>query len=350
MKILIVSALTENPKGGIAVWTQRYFNAAQKYAISYELVNTKVIGKREKNGTLQRNFFNEWKRTKGIFAQLSLGLKICNADKIMHLNTSCGTFGLYRDYIIAKKAKKAGFKVVTQFHCDIPYWLKNIISKKYLKKLVKLSDCCLTLCENSCRYLWDIAQKESIKIPNFLSEGIISNDRKIITNKIKKAVFVGRIEAAKGANELFALASYFPDIEFCLIGEVDANFMQREKLSNITFEGTLSADEVIKKLDTADIFIFPTHSEGFSMALAEAMARGLPIVTTDVGANKDMIENRGGIIVPVGDVDAFKTAIQEMKNPKIREEMSAWNLQKVKEYEVDNVFQRFMEIYRRLWE
>lgn len=44
------------------------------------------------------------------------------------------------------------------------------------------------------------------------------------------------------------------------------------------------------------------------------MARGLPVITTDVGANKDMIEDNGGVIVPINDPNAIDVAIERLSD------------------------------------
>lgn len=55
----------------------------------------------------------------------------------------------------------------------------------------------------------------------------------------------------------------------------------------------------------------------FSNALLEAMSVGLPIIASNVGANADMIEENGGVIVPVRDVQAIVDAIISLNNPEI---------------------------------
>ena len=114
------------------------------------------------------------------------------------------------------------------------------------------------------------------------------------------------------------------------------------------FLGLLPHDKVIAALDAVDAFVFPTYSEGFSLALAEAMARGLPCIVTDVGANADMIENNGGIVVPARDAEAFSEALDTIKDPRVRRKMSRWNVQKVNEqYLTSKLMQRFADEYRK---
>jgi glycosyltransferase involved in cell wall biosynthesis len=61
------------------------------------------------------------------------------------------------------------------------------------------------------------------------------------------------------------------------------------------------------------IFVLPSRSEGFSNALIEAMAAGLPCIATDVGGNGEAIQHgRNGLLVPADDRDALANAIEEL--------------------------------------
>ena len=135
----------------------------------------------------------------------------------------------------------------------------------------------------------------------------------------------------KGAREIYDLAETFPEITFELIGEVRSDVKEWPKPSNVVLAGRKNRPEIMETLDTADIFVFPSHSEGFSIALLESKARGLPCVATAVGANLDMLENCGGVIVPVGDVPAMIAAIHQLQEPQVRQMASDWNVKKVRE-------------------
>lgn len=119
--------------------------------------------------------------------------------------------------------------------------------------------------------------------------------------------------------------------------------------SNIEITGNIPVNLVIKKLDESDLFLSPTYSEGFSNALLEAMARGLPVVTTDVGANKDMVENKGGIIVAPNNINELCNALNDIQSIETRRKMSEWNIDKVyKKYTSDVVIKDILDIYFKL--
>jgi len=59
----------------------------------------------------------------------------------------------------------------------------------------------------------------------------------------------------------------------------------------------------------ADLFVLPSRYEGYGMVFAEAVAFGLPVVATRVGAAADIVSNDAGILVPVGDTPALSSAL-----------------------------------------
>jgi glycosyltransferase involved in cell wall biosynthesis len=79
----------------------------------------------------------------------------------------------------------------------------------------------------------------------------------------------------------------------------------------ITLAGDLPPDDLARCYHRADLFVLATRKETFGMAVAEAVARGLPVVSTATGAIPELV-GAGGIIVPVGDERAFVEAVHRM--------------------------------------
>ena len=76
--------------------------------------------------------------------------------------------------------------------------------------------------------------------------------------------------------------------------------------------GKLSTDRLDKVFDASDIFVSSSLYEGFGMALAEALARGLPIVTTTGGAAAETVPDAAAIKVLPGDIDALCSALRRL--------------------------------------
>lgn len=329
MNLLLISVKSEKPTGGIAVWTEHFLSYCENNNIHCHLINTEISSQRSSTG--KRRMYDELVRTKHILSDLKKAIRTENFDAV-YMNTSCGPYGLFRDTLLAKIVKKKGLPLITHYHCDIPFWVRHKPSVACLKKLAAISNQNLVLCQNSKNFLWEKYHCPSIKIPNFIDSSLICQQEKEISETIQKIVFVGQVSESKGANELFAVAQLLPNIQFSLIGKVTNEVLLWEKPTNVTLCGELSKQNVLQHLDTADLFLFPSHTEGSSIALIESLARGLPAVATDVGANADVLGGDCGIIVSKGDVDAMVSAITLLEDTNTRGEMSLKSIKRVKTY------------------
>lgn len=83
-----------------------------------------------------------------------------------------------------------------------------------------------------------------------------------------------------------------------------ARFEERVKLTGVVVPATLD-----KLYESADVFVMPSLFEGYGMVLAEAMARGLPIICTTGGAAAETVPDEAALKVPPGDIDALTKAL-----------------------------------------
>jgi glycosyltransferase involved in cell wall biosynthesis len=78
----------------------------------------------------------------------------------------------------------------------------------------------------------------------------------------------------------------------------------------VHFLGTLQPEELKWPLSAADVFVLATRNEGWANVFLEAMACGLPVVTTDVGGNREVVcRDALGQVVPFGDAAALQQAL-----------------------------------------
>jgi len=77
----------------------------------------------------------------------------------------------------------------------------------------------------------------------------------------------------------------------------------------VTLVGDLDAAALAAAYDRADIFVLATRHEGYGMAVAEAVAHGLPVVSTATGAIPELVDGTGGAIVPMDDAEALAEAL-----------------------------------------
>jgi glycosyltransferase involved in cell wall biosynthesis len=82
----------------------------------------------------------------------------------------------------------------------------------------------------------------------------------------------------------------------------------------VTLAGELDGAALAACYDAADVFVLATRRETYGMAVAEALAHGLPVVSTTTGAIPDLVGHDAGLLVPPGDADALADALTGVVN------------------------------------
>ncbi|WP_179138078.1 glycosyltransferase family 4 protein [Candidatus Entotheonella palauensis] len=126
-------------------------------------------------------------------------------------------------------------------------------------------------------------------------------------------LFMGRLAAEKRVDHLLAIwpaiRHVHPHAELCIIGTGEEESVLRAAAgSGVTFTGAI--DDVAPYLQTADVFVLPSATEGLSNAMLEALATGLPVVATQVGGAIDIIEDGiNGRLIPPDDRGHLQEAL-----------------------------------------
>lgn len=80
----------------------------------------------------------------------------------------------------------------------------------------------------------------------------------------------------------------------------------------VTFAGELDGAALDAAYHSADLFVLPTRYEGYGMAVAEALARGIPVMSTDTGAIVELVGDRAGVLVPPDNVDSLAGELKRL--------------------------------------
>src|SRR6185436_13947644 len=115
-------------------------------------------------------------------------------------------------------------------------------------------------------------------------------------------------------------------------------FVREHGLENrVAFAGEVDGGHIDAYYDAADVLVMPTRYEGYGMAVAEALARGLPVVSTATGAIGGLVGTEAGLLVPVDDQAALAAALRTViADPaararlrdgalRVRGRLSTWN-------------------------
>lgn len=117
--------------------------------------------------------------------------------------------------------------------------------------------------------------------------------------------------------------------------------------NEIEFVGFLSREELDAFLNNADLFVMPTRAEGLPRVIIEAMAKGLPCITTPVSGNPELIDDH--FLVPYERIDELAERIEEIiTRPEIYEQTSLINFERSKQYEASLLQLRRDEFYTKL--
>ena len=105
----------------------------------------------------------------------------------------------------------------------------------------------------------------------------------------------------------------------------------------VHFLGPVEPQELHVPLSAADAFVLATSNEGWANVFLEAMACGLPVVTTRVGGNAEVVKDDAlGIVVPPGDPEPLRAAIEEALD-------RTWDVARIRAYAEENAWDRRVE-------
>ncbi|QSA98577.1 glycosyltransferase [Methylococcus sp. EFPC2] len=147
-----------------------------------------------------------------------------------------------------------------------------------------------------------------------------------IPENAKVLISVGGLVPRKGFHRVIAilpqLVQRYPELIYLVVGggspEGDMSAVLRAQVvelglqDHVRFLGALPSDQLRLPLSASDVFVLATANEGWANVFLEAMACGLPVVTTDVGGNREVVcDGRLGTVVPYGDEHALSQAMVE---------------------------------------
>ncbi|MGD6875878.1 glycosyltransferase [Bacillus infantis] len=172
-------------------------------------------------------------------------------------------------------------------------------------------------------------------------------------------LFVGNIIKQKGLLELVEAVSIaaesHPDTTLYIIGaEKDPAFKQEltdhvkllDMENRVFFLGVRTQQEIAEWMSAAEVFILPSHIEGFGLVALEAMACGTPVIGTEAGGLKHLLSNGAGEIVPVKNAAALSKGIEELlSSPEKRNQQILIGEKKAEENDQDRMLDRVMKVY-----
>ena len=171
-------------------------------------------------------------------------------------------------------------------------------------------------------------------------------------------LFVGRLVSSKGIFDLLDAYSQLPDelrreAGLVYVGDGVARSELERRASTVTsgsirVVGFKQRDELANFYALAEALVLPTHSDTWGLVVNEAMACGLPIITTDVaGCAEDLVHrNQNGFVVPVGNVIALADALKRLAlDPRLARDMGRRSSELISNYSPEKCAAGFASVW-----
>jgi glycosyltransferase involved in cell wall biosynthesis len=164
-----------------------------------------------------------------------------------------------------------------------------------------------------------------------------------------RVLFLGQANLRKGIQDVVAAAEFLSDdpVVFDIVGPHD--LLPSSLPANLTLHGPVPRGEAGQWYREADLFVLPTHSDGFALTQLEAMAHGLPVITTSCCGS--VVEpGRSGWIVPAGCPTELARAVMAAVNDPVRlAEMGCAAQRRSDEFSIDALSGRLTKLTEKLF-
>ena len=337
-KTIVFMAPTPPPYMGPSVATQIILNS--RFTKEFNVIHIDTADRRPLSSLSKIDVTNIYLALKHYY--LLVRKLLFNKADLVYIPISQTTIGFMRDtpFIILSKLFKK--KVVLhlrggyfkEFYNSSGGITKYIVRKtlKHVDRMIVLGECFKVLFDGLVP-----AEKLSV-VPNGLNMSFGVNKDKNPDKDYLMILFLSNLIETKGFKEVLYSVKHVmqrhTNVRYVFAGAWRRDedklecegYIEREKIGDyVDFIGTVTGRRKAELLKDADLFVFPTYypMEGHPWAIVEAMAAGLPIITTDQGCIKEsVIDGENGFIIPKRDAEAITEKIVHLiENSKQREEM-----------------------------
>lgn len=281
-----------------------------------------------------------------------------------------GTHSNYTALLAMLYMKIKGIKYI--FNCDGGVFFDNESNWKYLLKKFFVSNAEFYLSTGKHTNKWLTyygASEKKIFVYPFASFFEKYIEKRVPTNADKNffkgqlniknkymIISIGRFIDLKGFDVLIKSAEDLKNIDVVIyiIGgnkpkESWIKIIREKNLTNVKFLDFQDMEHLKLWYKAADVFVLPTRQDSWGLVVNEAMANGLPVITTDkCNAGLELIEDKiNGYIIPINNSKKLaEKVLNLLENKNLRENISKNNLIKIKKYTIENMANRYLKILK----
>lgn len=219
--------------------------------------------------------------------------------RIVHI--ACGSGWSFREAgVHAALARSTGARVVIHLHAASleRWWRHSAVERPVVRGVLRRADGVAVLAGGVRDWLVarGVPHERVHVVPNGVPVGPWRERRARATPRI---LIVGAVSERKGVRDVIeALARIERPLDVRWIGPGHEPWVEAGRAVGLRFAGPRHPEEVQSALDDADALLLASHREGLPFALLEAMASGLPVIATEVGAIGELLRDGAGILIP----------------------------------------------------
>ena len=226
--------------------------------------------------------------------------------------------------------------------------------QKLLPKLVQDVDIIFSTGYDTAKELEKLSGKKVIVQPSGINEIFFENFDKKFYNKIFTIVTVANLFPKKNIELVLEIAKELNKFRFIIVGEgshrkVLESIIKKDNISNVELVGFKSAEEVRSYYQKSDCYLLTSFAEGTPTSALEAMACGLPIVSSNAGGLGNIVKNGiNGFIIDDFDKNKYIEKIKYLqKKSELRKKMFENNRMLSQKYTWENVAKNITEIMEK---
>lgn len=361
---ILISGTLPPPIGGIGIYFQSLLSSSLPVKVNLQFVQT---------STNNRELAQSGRAT---IANVLFALKDCtrffraviaHRPQICHITTAFG-LSFIKHSVCVGIARIFGSYVLLNPRCSIRalYFEKSIWWQWYFRQVIRLTNGVIGLSSEWKQVSQLVPDttvyflQNAINITPFLhiAQDRFENPRQDGDVNI---LYLGYLGQAKGSMDLLETAQLIDpegtNIYFNLVGgelrlgaldHLHQGIVKANLGQTVRLHPPVTGEEKMDCFRNADIFVFPSYTEGLPIAVIEAMASGLPIVASNVGGLPDMVrEGVNGLMVDPGRPDQLAAALLKViKDKKIRQSMGECSAQIAREqYDIEQHVSKLINIY-----
>ncbi|MCB1046845.1 MAG: glycosyltransferase family 4 protein [Calditrichaeota bacterium] len=228
-----------------------------------------------------------------------------------------------------------------------PRWAK-VLNSHYATHIVA--------CSQYCAKMFGFGKSKTRVIPHGIPAASIRDRFTPVIHPLK-ALCTCRIVRRKGLETLIRAAAMSPMVEYRIVGNPDLDpeytrelesLKLRLSANNVEFLGRIDEETLRREYEQANIFVLPTLHEMFGIVFIEAMAAGLPVISTNATAIPEVVTEDCGFLIKPGDASGLAEHILNFQDPRFHERFARGALARAASFCFESTVERYLDAFESM--